>query len=304
MAVDENAVIRQLEHEIRAAKEDLQSSTEEMESSNEELKVSNEEVMSMNEELQSANEELETSKEEMQSLNEELSTVNNQLQDKVRELEDSNNDMANLLNCTDIAIVFLDTRLQIRRFTLPATRVMNLVDTDIGRAINEIRLKFADNDLVSDAEAVVRTLAPREKQVQTEDGHWQVRRITPFRTVENRIEGVLLSFVDVTPLKEAAVRANLLATILFNSSDAVIVFDLNGRITHWNGAAEKLYGYSEAEAVKLDIGQLIPEPLRKEFVRTCDALKAGRAGQDLRDAAHCQGWPGAGRVGDGDRIDG
>ena len=139
--------------------------------------------------------------------------------------------MANLLNCTDIAIVFLDTRLQIRRFTLPATRVMNLVDTDIGRAINEIRLKFADNDLVSDAEAVVRTLAPREKQVQTEDGHWQVRRITPFRTVENRIEGVLLSFVDVTPLKEAAVRANLLATILFNSSDAVIVFDLNGRIT-------------------------------------------------------------------------
>src|SRR5262249_53321139 len=113
----DGGVVKQLEYELRATKEDLQSTIEEMESANEELKASNEEVMSMNEELQSANEELETSKEELQSLNEELSTVNNQIQEKVEQLEQANNDMVNLLNCTDIATLFLDADLKVRRYT-------------------------------------------------------------------------------------------------------------------------------------------------------------------------------------------
>lgn len=274
-AVDEGTVVRQLEYELRATKEDLQSSVEELESSNEELKASNEEVMSMNEELQSANEELETSKEEMQTLNEELSTVNNQLQEKVQELEDASNDMANLLNCTDIAIVFLDTRLHIRRFTASAVRLMYLVETDVGRAINEIRLKFADPELQTDAAEVLRQLAPREKQVQAEDGRWYIRRITLFRTVNNRIEGAIVSFIDVSLLKETGVKFQLLATILLNSSDAIIVHSLDGQITDWNKAAEKLYGYGEAEALQLNIHRLVPDNLQGELGRVCERLKRG-----------------------------
>ena len=135
----EPELLRQLEQELETTRDDLQGTIEEMESANEELKASNEEVMSMNEELQSANEELETSKEELQSLNEELSTVNSQLHDKVAEVESASNDMANLLNATHIATVFLDAGLRIKLFTPPATRMFNLIATDIGRPIARSR---------------------------------------------------------------------------------------------------------------------------------------------------------------------
>ena len=158
----EESVVRQLEYELKATREDLQSTIEELESSNEELKVSNEEVMSMNEELQSANEELETSKEELQSLNEELTTVNNQLQDKVADLETANNDMANLLNCTDVAIIFLDSQFRIKRYTPPATRLFNLIATDLDRPISDITPKFSDSTLQQDIEQVLRTSTPHE----------------------------------------------------------------------------------------------------------------------------------------------
>ena len=144
----ESDLLRQLEQELKTTRDDLQSTIEELESANEELKASNEEVMSMNEELQSANEELETSKEELQSLNEELSTVNNQLHDKVEEVESATNDMANLLNCTDIATVFLDAGLRIKLFTPAATRMFNLIATDVGRPIGDIVKKFTDDDLL------------------------------------------------------------------------------------------------------------------------------------------------------------
>lgn len=198
----EESLVRQLESELRATKEDLQSTIEELESTNEELKVSNEEVMSMNEELQSANEELETSKEELQSLNEELTTVNNQLQDKVEDLETTTNDITNLLNCTDIATVFLDTQFHIRRFTPPSTRLFSLIATDVGRPLSDIAGKFADAELLAHAEQVLRDLRPIEKEIRTED-HWWLRRILPYRTLDNRIEGVVLTFSDVTELRRA-----------------------------------------------------------------------------------------------------
>jgi len=255
----EESVVRQLEFELKATREDLQSTIEEQESSNEELKASNEEVMSMNEELQSANEELETSKEELQSLNEELTTVNNQLQEKVLDLETANNDMANLLNCTDVAILFLDTQFRIKRYTPPATRLFNLIATDINRPISDITPRFSDTTLQQDIEQVLRTLTPLDKPLQTPDGRSWNRRVTLYRTLDSRIDGVILTFSDVTHIRRADKQAMQLAAVLRDSNDAVIVHDFDGKITAWNRGAELMTGYTEAEALQMNSQQMIPE---------------------------------------------
>jgi two-component system CheB/CheR fusion protein len=200
-AAPEESVLQQLESELKSTREDLQSTIEELEASNEELKASNEEVMSMNEELQSANEEMETSKEELQSLNEELSTVNSQLQEKVQELEATGNDLANLMASVDTATLFLDAKHAIRRFTGQASRLFRIIDTDIGRPVRDIAWSFNDPELEPDADRVLQTLQPSEKEVRTEAGRWYQRRITPYRTRDDRIEGVVLTFSDVSDLK-------------------------------------------------------------------------------------------------------
>lgn len=275
LVADEDSIVQQLEYELRATKDDLQSTIDEMASATEELRAANEEAMSMNEELQSANEELETSKEEMQSLNEELATVNSQLQEKVEELEDAGNDMANLLDCTDLAIVFLDAAFRIRRFTPPATRLLSVIASDVGRPISDITLKFADRDLMRDAGLVLRRLKPLEKEVQTDDGRCCIRRITPFRTTDNRVDGIVLTFLDVTPLKQAAAQEHLLAAVLINSNDANIVCDIDGRITQWNRGAGHLYGYTRSEALQMNLEALIPEKLRPRFAEIWERLKRG-----------------------------
>jgi two-component system CheB/CheR fusion protein len=267
--VTEDSLLRQLENELRATKEDLQSTIEELESSNEELKASNEEVMSMNEELQSANEELETSKEELQSLNEELSTVNNQLHEKVDQLEATNNDMANLLNCTEVATVFLDEQFRIRRFTPAATQLFSLIDGDVGRPIGDITRKFGDPDLLVDAERVLRQLAPREKQVRTEDGRWWFRRVVPYRTMDNRIHGVVITFGETTQVKAADMRAlrereSRLSAILGTAADAIITIDGQGLIQSVNPAAERLFGYTASELVGQNVNVLMPSPYAEE----------------------------------------
>ncbi|MEQ8847453.1 chemotaxis protein CheB [Botrimarina sp.] len=198
------SIERQLALELQATREDLQSTIEELESANEELKASNEEVMSMNEELQSTNEELETSREELQSLNEELNTVNNQLHEKVDELESTNDDLSNLLSSTDMATLFLDEALRIRRYTPATTRLMSLLDTDVGRPISDLSTRVNDPDLVGDARAVLDRLAPVEKEVQGVDDRWFLRRVMPFRTGDNKIDGVVVTFSDITNLKQAA----------------------------------------------------------------------------------------------------
>ena len=198
----DESLARQMEYELKTTREELQSTIEELESSNEELKASNEEVMSMNEELQSANEELETSKEELQSLNEELSTVNSQLQDKVVELESASDDMANLLNSADIPTVFLGADLRIKRFTPAATRLFNLIVSDVGRPIGDLTARCADPALQADMAAVLQDLSPRETEVLSEDGRWYIRRILPYRTRDNRIEGLVVAFNEVTQVKQ------------------------------------------------------------------------------------------------------
>jgi two-component system CheB/CheR fusion protein len=195
--------------ELRATKERLQTTTEELESSNEELKSGNEELSSMNEELQSANEELETSKEELQSINEELQTVNAELNARVEELSRANSDIANLLESTQIATLFLDNNLAVKSFTPAAKDVFRLVESDTGRPISHVRPRFTSDTVQEDAERVMRTLGTIERQVQsTHNDSRYVMRVLPYRTVENVIAGVVITFTDVTRITAAEARIN------------------------------------------------------------------------------------------------
>jgi len=200
---DADAHIMALSQELQAKEEYLQSANEELETANEELKSSNEEMQSVNEELQSTNEELETSKEELQSLNEELATVNAELQTKVADLSRANNDMNNLLSGTGIATVFVDYRLHILRFTPSATQIINLIRSDIGRPVAHVVSNLAGYDrLVEDAQAVLDTLVPKDREVQTKAGQWYTMHIGAYRTLDNVIDGVVITFVDITEAKK------------------------------------------------------------------------------------------------------
>ncbi|MCE0484967.1 MAG: PAS domain-containing protein [Methylacidiphilales bacterium] len=203
-----NAQVTAMAQELRQAHEDLQATRNEMQTSQEELKSTNEELQSMNEELQSTNEELTTSKEEMQSMNEELQTVNHELQAKVDELSRISNDMKNLLNSTDIATLFLDDALLVRRFTTQTAKIIKLIAGDIGRSITDIVSTLDYPGLAEDAQQVLKTLVFVEKQVSAREGRWFTVRIMPYCTQENRIDGVVITFTDITVAKnlETALR--------------------------------------------------------------------------------------------------
>jgi two-component system CheB/CheR fusion protein len=206
---DPDASLAALRQELRSQEEFLQAANEELETTNEELRSSNEEMQSVNEELQSTNEELETSKEELQSVNEELATVNAELQAKVADLTRASNDMNNLLAGTGIATLFVDHQLRILRFTPAATRLINLIPSDVGRPVGHLMSNLVGYDhLVPDVQAVLDTLVPRELALETLEGRWYRMRIQPYRTLENVIEGAVISFFDVTEMKrtEAALR--------------------------------------------------------------------------------------------------
>jgi two-component system CheB/CheR fusion protein len=198
----------ELERELQHAREEVQTTREEMQTSQEELKSTNEELQSTNEELQSSNEELTTSKEEMQSMNEELQTVNQELNSKVDELSRANNDMKNLLNSTDIATLFLDGELLVRRFTNQTAKLIKLIPADAGRPITDIAMDLDYPELAGDAREVLRTLVFREKEVSARDGHWYMVRVLPYRTLENVIDGVVITFTDTSGSKrlETALR--------------------------------------------------------------------------------------------------
>ncbi len=190
--------IEELEFELAYTKENLQSTIEEQYASNEELKCTNEEMQSTNEELQSTNEELETSKEELQSINEELVTVNSELQAKIMQLADMQNDMKNLLDNIHIGTLFLDQQLVIRRFTREATQIYRLVASDVGRSLSDIKSELEGDDLLHDALTVLDNLVPIEREVKIKKGNCYLARIQPYRTLENMIDGVVLTFTDIT----------------------------------------------------------------------------------------------------------
>lgn len=193
--------------ELAHARDSLQGTLAELNNSNEELKSANEELQSTNEELQSTNEELESSKEELQSLNEELQTVNAELQLKIDQIAQVNDDMQNMLNGTEIATLFLDSELRIKRFTEQARRVVRLIASDVGRPIADIVTQIRYPDLTHDAERVLRTLLPHEIEVEALDGRWLLVRILPYRTGHNMIDGVVITFVDIDRVKRAEVLA-------------------------------------------------------------------------------------------------
>jgi len=278
-AFDAEARIAALQQELRAKEEYLQNTHEELESSNEELKSSNEEMQSVNEELQSTNEELETSKEELQSVNEELGTVNAELQDKVMDLSRVNNDMNNLLAGTGIGTVFVDHQLRILRFTPTASTIINLIASDVGRPVAHIVSNLVGYDrLVADMQAVLDTLIPKEVKAKAIDGKWYTLRILPYRTLDNVIEGAVISFIDITETvetQEALHKANelmRLAVVVRDAHDAITVQDLDGRILAWNPGAERMYGWSESEALMMNVADRIPQNLREKELATLRQL--------------------------------
>jgi two-component system CheB/CheR fusion protein len=206
------ASMTELERALQSAREEIKKNREEMQTQQEELKSSNEELQSTNEELQSTNEELTTSKEELQSLNEELQTVNAELQSKLDDLSSVNSDMKNLLNSTDIATVFLSSSLHVRRFTTQATKIFKLIPGDVGRPLSDIATDLDYPQLTEDAQQVLGTLIFSEKEVATHDGRWFKVRIMPYRTLENVIDGVVITFSDITAAKtlEAELRKALI----------------------------------------------------------------------------------------------
>jgi two-component system CheB/CheR fusion protein len=197
-----------LERELLRVRAEARTTHEEMQTSQEELRSANEELQSTNEELQSTNEELTTSKEEMQSLNEELQTLNAELQAKVDELSRASNDMKNLLDSTDIATLFLDRDLKVRRFTARATTLIKLIPGDVGRPITDLVSNLDYPRLANDTSEVLQTLVSKEQPVAANDGRWFAVRIMPYRTLDDRIDGVVITFTDITAAKvlEAKLR--------------------------------------------------------------------------------------------------
>ncbi len=232
--------ITELEQELRAKEEYLQTTLEEMETANEELKSTNEEMQSVNEELQSTNEELETSKEELQSVNEELATVNVELQTKVVDLCRANNDMNNLLAGTGVATLFVDHQLRITRFTPAATQLIKLIQADIGRSVGDIVSNLVDQDLPASVQRVLESLIPVEQEVQTHEGQWFLMRIGPYRTLDNVIEGAVISFINISERKQmenALCEARVLAESIVDAvREPLVVLDQALRVVSVNRA--------------------------------------------------------------------
>jgi signal transduction histidine kinase/CheY-like chemotaxis protein len=235
--------------------------------------------MSMNEELQSTNEELEASKEELQSVNEELTTVNTQLIEKLAELTATNNDLANLLGATDIATVFLDSQLRIKRFTPRATELLNLIPGDLGRPISHITQNFDGKELAAESTRMLKDLSLTEKEVQTRDGRWHTMRILPYRTLDHRIDGVVITFSDVTRLKQAEQERRELEGRMLHSQKLESLGVLAGGIAHdFNNILTAVLGYLDLSLLESSKG--VQAKSHVEKARRC-TLRAAALTQQM-----------------------
>ena len=245
--------VEELERDLAYLKESHQASIEEQQASNEELKSTNEEMQSTNEEMQSTNEELETSKEELQSVNEELITVNSELQAKIEQLAGMQNDMKNLLDNINIGTVFLDEHMMIRRFTREATHIYRLVPSDVGRLLSDIKSNLKGEDLLAKAQSVLETLVPIEQEVLTHDRAWYLLRIQPYRTLDNVIEGVVLTFTDISKRIAAETEVQLARELAENVIDTIreplLVLDGELQVVSANRAFYQFFKVTIADTV-------------------------------------------------------
>ena len=284
--------ILSLQLELKAARDEIVTIREQMQSSQEELKSTNEEMQSANEEMQSTNEELTTSKEEMQSLNEELQTVNQELQFKVSDLSQVNNDMKNLLNSTEIATLFLDNELNIRRFTTRTSTIIKLIGSDVGRPITDIVTDLNYSNLADDAREVLHTLVYSEKQISATDGRWFTVRIMPYRTQENRIDGVVITFFDITEAKkneQSMQDYDESFRFLFEAiSGGVMIQNSEGRIIMANREAQRILGFPISEMQGKTMSELRWKIVREDGSvlppEEHPAFVALRTGHDVSDS--------------------
>ncbi|HEY9064835.1 MAG TPA: PAS domain S-box protein, partial [Burkholderiaceae bacterium] len=265
-----------LDRELERLKAHLRDTVEQYEASTEELKASNEELQAMNEELRSATEELETSREELQSINEELTTVNHELKNKVDELGHSNSDMQNLMDATAIATVFLDREMRITRYTPSAVALFNLIPTDVGRPLTDLTSQLDYPDLGDDAQRVLDRLVPVEREVSEGDGSWYLVRALPYRTLDDRIAGVVLTFVDITERKrgQEALRHSeeRFSAIVNQAAVGVVQVSLDGRITFGNQYQQELLGYSDGELVETQLLDIVHPADRPATERLLERL--------------------------------
>jgi len=267
-------IVSHLEGELLRTRDQLHLTVEQYETTTEELKASNEELQAMNEELRSTTEELETSKEEMQSLNEELTTVNQELREKIEELGRANSDLQNLMSSTDIGSIFLDRGLNIKLYTQRAKELFNITAADIGRPLEHFTHKLDYESLAEDADAVLKTLQSREREVGGSNGRWYLAHLLPYRTLDDKIDGVVLNFVDITEHRHAEDLRRQAAALQEQSQILglanVFVRGLEDRIELWNTGCERLYGYSRQQA----LGRVSYELLATEFPQPLSELKA------------------------------
>jgi two-component system CheB/CheR fusion protein len=258
--------VRQLQQELQVAQSQLRASRDEYEGANEDLRAANEELHSINEEYRSTAEELETSKEELQSINEELQTVNAELTTELESVSQAHSDIENLMAATDVGILFLDAQLRIQRFTPPIADLFNVAPGDEGRSITDFTHTLDFEGLDEDAHGVLRTLAPIEREVLSRKSGWRLMRIRPYRTVEDRIEGVVVTFVDIGERRRAedALRDSeaRIRAVIDGVADAIVTIDEHGIIQAHNRATTAMFGYSAEELLGRNVGVLAPEPQR------------------------------------------
>ena len=259
-----NLRVEELERELAHAKAQLILRIEHASTSTEELKASNEELQAIVEEMRSTSEELETGKEELQSVNEELTTVNVELHAKVEETAKANDDLENLLAGTGIITIFLDRRMHIKRFSASAVTLFNLIDSDIGRPLPHLTHQLDYPNLAQDAGLAFGKLTPIEREVTAAGNRWFLARMLPYRTADDHIDGVVITFIDVTARRAAEAEARdkddrLKLAALATNDYAIIVQDEDGTIVNWNRGAERVFGYSEGEAVGRSIDLIFTE---------------------------------------------
>src|SRR5258705_6179382 len=246
-----------LTREIRQLRGQLQSLIEEHETTTEEFKTANEEVLSSNEELQSTNEELETAKEELQSTNEELTTVNEELQNRNLELSTANNDLLNVLSNVNIPIVLVNNDIRIRRFTPPAQKLLNLLPTDVGRYLSEIRPNLDVPNLEEIARQTIETSSVQETEVLDSTGVWHLLRSRPYKTFENKIEGAVITFVDIDSLKRLVEETRAYAnTLIETARESILILDANLNVVVANPSFYSAFGVTPAETANRPIFKL------------------------------------------------